>query len=66
MINNTRFTLTSKLDGNIGAIFVTLPNGNSTDIAWFKFPRDHQVNDDLEAINSIIPILRRRIRKSLN
>ena len=65
MINNTRFTLTSKLNGNIAAVFITLPNGNTMDIAWFKFPNDHQVNDDLEAINSIIPILRRRIRKSL-
>ena len=65
MINNSRFTLTSKLDGNIAAIYITLPNGNSTDIAWLRFPTDHQVNDDLEAINSIIPILRRRIRKSL-
>ncbi len=65
MINNSRFKLVSKLDKNIGAIFLVLPNGDSTDIAWFKFPNDKQVNDNLEAMNSIIPILRKRINRSL-
>lgn len=65
MINNIRFSLTSKLEGNIGAIYATQPNGDSLDIAWFRFPNDHQVNDNIETINAIIPILRKRIKKSV-
>ena len=64
-INNTNFQLVSKLDDNIGAIFLNLPDGNSYDIAWFRFPKDHQIQDNVEAMNSMVPILRKRIRKSL-
>ena len=63
--NNTRFNLVSKLDGNIGAIYLALPNGNITDIMWIRFPNDKQVSDNVETMNNIIPILRKRIRRSL-
>ena len=62
---NNNFKLVPKIDNNIGAIYLVLPNGDNTDILWIRFPNDHQLVDNTQFMESIIPLLRRRIRRSL-
>ena len=62
---NNNFKLVPKIDNNIGAIYLVLPNGDHTDILWIRFPNDHQMVDNTQFMESIIPMLRRRIRRSL-
>ena len=62
---NNNFKLIPKIDNNVGVIFLVLPNGDNMDLLWVKFPNDKQMNDNVEVLNSFIPILRKRIRRSL-
>lgn len=62
---NNNFKLVPKLDKNIGAIYLVLPNGDNIDIMWIRFPNDHQMVDNTQFMESIIPLIRRRIRRSL-
>lgn len=62
---NSNFKLVTKMDKNIGAVFLVFPNGESKDIAWIRFPNDKQMGDNLDVLNTIVPIIRKRIRKSL-
>lgn len=61
----TNFKLVPKIENNIASIWIVLPNGESQDIAWFRFPNDNQLNDNMDAINQMIPIMRKRIKRSL-
>ena len=59
------FKLIPKMEKNLAIIYIVAPNGESTDIMHIKFPADGQVNDNVDAINDIMAILRKRIRRSL-
>lgn len=64
-MSNTSFKLVPKMDGNKAIIYIVLSNGESQEICWLVFPNDMQLNDNIEAINQIIPILRKRIKRSM-
>lgn len=64
-MSGTNFKLVPKMENNKAIIYIVLPNGESQEIAWFIFPNDMQLNDSMDAINMIIPILRKRIKRSL-
>lgn len=61
---SANFKLVPKLDGNIGSIWFVLPNGEGREICRIVFLTDNQVNDNVEALNSIMAVLRKRIRRS--
>ena len=60
-----RFNIVSKTDKNITALYIVAPDGRAEPIAYLRFPTDGQLRDDMEAVDAIIPILRRRIGKSI-
>ena len=60
------FQLVPKFDGNIMAIFFVLPNGESRQILQCIFPNDQQLGDNVKVAEEIIPILRKRIKRSLD
>ena len=61
----TKFSIISKTDRNLTALYIVAPDGRSEPIAYLRFPADGQLRDDVEVIDAIIPILKRRISKSL-
>ena len=64
-MSNTSFKLVPKMENNKAIIYIVLSNGESQEICWLVFPNDMQLNDNIEAINQIIPILRKRIKRSI-
>lgn len=64
-MSNTSFKLVPKMENNKAIIYIVLSNGESQEICWLVFPNDMQLNDNIEAINQIIPILRKRIKRSM-
>ena len=63
--NKGRFDLVTKMDGNIGCILYVPPDGRYRDILWVKFPLDKQVKDNVDTMNELEQVRRRRIKKSL-
>ena len=59
------FKLIPKFEGNIMAIYYVLSDGQSKEILRCIFPNDHQIGDNIKVAESIIPILTKRIRRSL-
>lgn len=59
------FKLVPKMENNITAIYIVLPSGRIVDLCWIRFPDDKQVSDNVAAVNEIMNILRKRIRRSL-
>lgn len=60
-----KYNLVAKMDGNIAAIFFVIPSGEYREICRICFPMDKQVQDDCQAIEEIISVLKRRIKKSI-
>ena len=59
------FKLVSKMRDNVCCIFMVNRIGDCMEVARILFPNDNQINDNVETVNSIITILRKRIRKSV-
>lgn len=59
------FDLIAKYDKNVMGIFIVLPNGEYKQILHCIFPNDCQMGDNVQVAEAIIPILRKRIRRSL-
>ena len=59
------FDLVAKYDRNVMGIFCVLPNGEYRQILHCIFPNDCQMGDNVRVAEEIIPILRKRIRRSL-
>lgn len=59
------FDLVPKFQGNVMGVFIVLPNGECKQILHCIFPNDMQLGDNLKVAEEIIPILRKRIRRSL-
>lgn len=59
------FKIVPKMDRNLVAFFIVLPNGESRQIGLIEFPNDKQISDDVEAITEIANIMKRRIKKSI-
>lgn len=64
-MSNMSFKLVPKMENNKAIIYIVLSNGESREVCWLVFPDDSQLNDNMEAINQIIPILRKRIKRSM-
>ena len=59
------FKLVPKFHGNTIGIFIVLPNGEYKQILYCICPNDQQILDNTKVAEEIIPILRKRIRGSL-
>lgn len=64
-MSGTGFKLVPKMEGNKAIIYIVLPNGEAREICWIIFPDDMQIPDNVSAIEDIMGILRKRIRRSL-
>lgn len=60
------FKLIPKFNGNMMEIYFVLPNGENRPILLCCFPNDNQMGDNVKVAEDIIPILRRRIKRSLD
>lgn len=61
----SQFKLVPKMQDNQAIIYLVLPSGNTIEMVWIVFPNDKQVNDNCEALNEIVKILTKRIRRSI-
>lgn len=59
------FELVAKYDKNVMGIFIVLPNREYKQILHCIFPNDMQLGDNVQVAEAIIPILRKRIKRSL-
>ena len=59
------FKIVPKMERNLAAFYIVLPNGESRQIGLIEFPNDKQVVDNVEAINAVANIMKRRIKKSI-
>ena len=60
------FQLVPKFSDNHMIILFVLPNGESRVIAQMCFPNDHQLGDNVKVAEEILPILRKRIKRSMD
>lgn len=60
------FKLIPKFDKNLMAIYLVLPNGENRQILQCVFPNDNQMGDNVKVADELIPILRRRIKRSID
>ena len=65
MVMTRQFKLVPKMQENLASIYLVLPSENIQEIARILFPNDHQVNDNCEALDDIIKILKKRINRSI-
>lgn len=63
---SSNFQLVPKFEGNIMVIYFVLPNGEYRQILQCIFPNDKQLGDNVKVADEIIPILKRRIKRSLD
>ncbi len=62
----TNFRLVAKfLTPHVVDIGIVFPNGARATAARIAFPEDYQLADTTECIGEIIPILRKRYKKSI-
>ena len=59
------FQLVPKFAGNVVGIFIVLPSGENKEICRIYCPNDNQLGDNVKVAEEIIPILRKRVRRSL-
>ena len=60
-----QFKLVPKMQDNLAIIYLVLPSGNIIEMAWFIFPDDKQINDNCAALEEIVKVLNKRIRRSI-
>lgn len=64
-MTTNKYQLVPKTEGGITGIYYITPSGRTEPILFVRFPADRQLRDDMEALDDIMAILRKRINKSI-